>query len=247
MLHSVQSCSPISYLDIKKELLRIGNEEKRLHLSRYFKTGKGEYGEGDLFIGVTVPQQREIVKKIGDIPLQEISLLLHDAYHECRLTGLLFLIQYYRKTKENTAKETYFHFYLQHLSCINSWDLVDLSAPDIVGAHLFDKERIILYQLANESHLWKKRIAIVSTHYFIRNQDFSTTFALSDLLLSHSHDLIHKAVGWMLREVGKRNYEVALHYLQEDKKYQCMPRTMLRYAIERFPEDIRQQFLKNLI
>ncbi len=236
-----------TYQDIKDELIKLRNKEKEKTLSRYFKTGKGEYGEGDLFLGVTVPQQRNLVMKIDILSLQDISQLLYDEYHECRLTALLFLVHLYNKTKEPTAKETYFHFYLQHLSRINNWDLVDLSAPNIVGNHLLEKDKTLLFELAKTSHLWSQRIAIVATYAFIKQKNFLTTFKLSDILLSHSHDLIHKAVGRMLREVGKQDLNAEIAYLTTDKKYLQMSRTTLRYAIERFPENLRQQFLKSKI
>lgn len=230
---------------IKEELFSIAEPGKKEILSRFFKTGKGEYGEGDLFIGVTVPQQRQLVKKYKQISLDEIEKLLYDNYHECRLTGLFFLVELFTKTKNEQEKELFFQFYLKNLEAVNNWDLVDLTAPKIIGAHLLNKDRTYLYELGNSSNLWKQRIAIVSTYHFIKENDFNDTFQISDILLEHPHDLIQKAVGWMLREVGKRNYEAEREFLVE--RYKKMPRTMLRYAIEKFDEEVRMAFLKGEI
>ncbi|MDR1729880.1 MAG: DNA alkylation repair protein [Prevotellaceae bacterium] len=230
---------------IKEELFSIAQSGKKEILSRFFKTGKGEYGEGDLFIGVTVPQQRQLVKRHKQIPLEEIEKLLCDNHHECRLTGLFFLAELFGKTKNEQEKEFFYRFYLKNLKAVNSWDLVDLTAPQIVGAHLLNKDRERLYELAASSNFWEQRIAIVSTYSFIKKGEFSDTFRISDMLLTHPHDLIQKAVGWMLREVGKRNYEAEREFLTE--RYKKMPRTMLRYAIEKFEEKERLAFLKGEI
>lgn len=227
---------------IKEELFSIAEPGKKEILSRFFKTGKGEYGEGDLFIGVTVPQQRQLVKKHKQLSLDEIEKLLHDHHHECRLTGLFFLVELFNQTKNEQEKELFFRFYLKNLKEVNNWDLVDLTAPKIVGAHLLNKGRTCLYELANSSNFWEQRVAIISTFSFIKNSDFNDTFRISDILLEHPHDLIQKAVGWMLREVGKRNYEAEREFLVD--RYKRMPRTMLRYAIEKFDEKERMAFLK---
>lgn len=233
--------------EIKSELLSMYNAEKKQILQRFFKTGKGEYGEGDQFLGITVPQIRVIVKREKTLEISEIQMLLSDEYHECRMIALFFLVELYEHAKSEEAKQDLYRFYIQHVDYINNWDFVDLTAYKIVGAYLWDKDRSDLYSFAKQNHLWLQRISIVSTYYFIREKDFSTTFDVANLLINHKHDLIHKAVGWMLREVGKRDYRSEYIYLTENKRYKIMPRTMLRYAIEKFPEDIRQEFLKGKI
>jgi 3-methyladenine DNA glycosylase AlkD len=230
---------------IKKELFSIAEPGKKEVLARFFKTGKGQYGEGDLFIGVIVPQQRQLVKKYKQMPLDEIEKLLQDDYHECRLTGLFFLVELFNKTKNEQEKELIFKFYLKNLRAVNNWDLVDLTAPQIVGAYLLNRDRKYLYELAGSSNFWEQRVAIISTFSFIKKGDFIDTFRISDMLLTHPHDLIQKAVGWMLREVGKRDYEAERKFLVE--RYKKMPRTMLRYAIEKFDEEVRIAFLKGEI
>ena len=229
--------------DVKNELFKLKNDEKAVHLSRFFKTGKGEYGEGDLFWGIRVPEQRKTAKKYINIELSLLSDLIKDPVHECRLTALLILIEKYKK--DETAKEKIKDFYLENIEYINNWDLVDLSAPKITGDWFYDKERSVLYELAGSGMLWKERIALLSTYYFIKRKDFSDTFTFSELPLHHKHDLIHKAVGWMLREVGKINQAEEEKFLK--KYYRDMPRTMLRYAIERFEEEKRQKYLKGLV
>ena len=247
MISDQKHNSSISFEEIKRELFAVADEKKREFLPYFFKTGEGQYGAGDQFIGVVVPEQRAIVKKYHSLPLNEIELLLEDAFHECRMTGLLFLVEMYTKSKDEREKEEFFDFYIQHRNRINNWDLVDLSSPQILGGHLWKRDRKILYQFALEKHLWTQRIAIIATYFFIKNNDYSTTFDLAKLLLTHPHDLIQKAVGWMLREIGKRNFEAEIEFLSTEQRYQQMPRTMLRYTIERFPENLRQQFLKNEI
>ncbi len=230
--------------DIKSELLCLANPEKKAILQTFFKTGKGEYGEGDKFLGVTVPQLRAIVKKTENLPISEIKKMIYDEYHECRLIGLLLLVALFEKNKDETLRHTIYQTYVQSADYINSWDLVDLTAPNIVGAYLWGKDNNDLIKFANSQHLWLQRIAIVATYYFITKREFQPTLTIANILLHHSHDLIHKAVGWMLREVGKRNFDIEYHYLLENKRYNLMPRTMLRYAIEKFPEKLRQDFLK---
>jgi len=227
--------------NVKKELLKNRNKEQAKHLSGFFKTGKGQYGEGDVFLGIKVPVQREIVKKFKDAELKEIQELLNDEFHECRLTGLLILVNKY-KNSEN--KREIFDFYLKNTKRINNWDLVDLSAPNIVGSFLLDKkkERKILYSLVKSKNLWERRIAVLSAFSFLRNNDHEDILKIAEILLKDEHDLIHKAVGWMLREVGKRDKEVEVSFLK--KYYQKMPRTMLRYAIEKFNDRERKFFMK---
>jgi 3-methyladenine DNA glycosylase AlkD len=228
---------------IQKELTSYSSKEKALFFPKFFKTGKGEYAEGDKFIGVTVPNQRVVAKKYySKISLNEIVELLHSPIHEYRLTALIMLVYKFEKQKSESERKHIFDIYINNTDYINNWDLVDLSAPKIVGAYLFDKDRTLLYDFAKTNHLWKQRIAIISTYYFIKRNEFEDTLRISEILLNHKHDLIHKAVGWMLREVGKMNLQVEIEFL--NKNYKQMPRTMLRYAIEKFDEDLRQKYLK---
>ena len=226
---------------IVNELQSVGTPEKAVHLQKFFKTGPGQYGEGDVFIGVVVPHTRSIAKANIRMPLTEIGILLKSKYHEARLCALLILTERFKKATEKERKEIY-DFYLKNASFVNNWDLVDLSCPTVVGMYLLDKDRKTLYKLAESDCLWKQRIAIVSTYAFIRENDFSDTIELSKKLLTHKHDLMHKAVGWMLREVGKRNRRTLTDFLEEYATK--LPRTTLRYAIEHYPEPERQYFLK---
>lgn len=226
---------------IKKDFSRLANPEKASLLQRFFKTGKGEYGEGDVFLGIMVPYQRDLVKKYHSaLSLDDIQELLSSKVHEHRLTALLILAKHYQKADEKGKKEI-FDFYLGNTKNINNWDLVDLSAPNIVGDYLINKDRKILYTLAKSSSLWEKRISVLATAAFIRNNQFDDTIRLSEILIKDSHDLIHKAVGWMLREVGKRDIKTLESFL--NKHYKAMPRTMLRYAIEKLPEKDRKMYL----
>jgi len=226
---------------IVNELQSVGTPEKAAHLQKFFKTGPGQYGEGDVFIGVVVPHTRSIAKANMQMPLTEIRILLKSKYHEARLCALLILTERFKKAAEKERKDI-FDFYLKNASRANNWDLVDLSCPTVVGVYLLNKDRKILYNFAESDCLWEQRIAIVSTYAFIRENDFSDTLELSKKLLTHKHDLMHKAVGWMLREVGKRNRRTLTDFLEE---YAIkLPRTTLRYAIEHYPEPERQYFLK---
>ncbi|GHV63986.1 DNA alkylation repair protein [Bacteroidia bacterium] len=224
------------------ELQAHGSAEKAEHHAYFFKTGEGQYGEGDLFFGVTVPQMRAIAKKYANIGWAEIEGLLASPVHEVRLLALTITVEKYKKTKQATDKQKIVDFYLAHTQHINNWDLVDLSCYKILGDWLEDKDRNILYQLADSENLWEQRIAIVTCMHFIHKGDFDDCLAISDRLLHHKHDLIHKAVGWMLREVGKKDIFVLTDFLR--RHYKVMPRTMLRYAIEKFPEVERQKYLK---
>lgn len=229
---------------IKKELQKKGDKERAKALSRFFKTGKGQYGEGDVFLGIKVPIQREIVKMFKEVSLFEIQELIDDKIHECRLTGLLILVQKYKKAED---KKEIFDFYLKNAKKINNWDLVDLTAPNIVGDFLLNKkkEREILYSLSKSKNLWERRIAILSTFTFLREKQFKDAIEISKILLKDEHDLIHKAVGWMLREIGKRDKGVEVDFL---KKYcKIMPRTMLRYAIEKFDSREREKYMKGMV
>ena len=225
---------------IKSDLSQLGNPEKARILSRFFKTGEGQYGEGDVFLGVSVPEQRKVAKRYFDLPLDDLQELLSSEIHEHRLTALLILTSKYAKA-DNAGKDEIFRFYLKNTENINNWDLVDLTAPKIVGDYLSNKDRSVLFKLAKSNDLWERRIAILSTLRFIRNNDFDDALSISELLLHDKHDLIHKAVGWMLREIGKRNQETEEQFL--GKYHLQMPRTMLRYAIEKFDENKRKLYL----
>ena len=229
--------------ELQKELQQLADPEQKEVLQRFFKTGKGEYGEGDIFLGIKVPVQRKVAKKYHALSLTDIQTLLESQIHEYRLTALIILSNCYSKSDDNN-KQALFNFYIHNTQYINNWDLVDISAPKIVGNYLLDKPRNILYQLADSNHLWQKRIAIIATIAFIKHNDFTDTLKLAEVLLHDKHDLIHKAVGWMLREVGKRDQSVEERFLK--LYYQEMPRTMLRYAIERFDDTKRHFYLKTM-
>lgn len=207
----------------------------------FFKTGPGQYGEGDVFIGITVPVQRGIARTYRDLPLDELSELIASPVHEHRFTALEILVMKYEKGDERVKKEAV-SFYLKHRRHINNWDLVDTSAPYILGNWLFDKDKKVLYRFARSRNVWERRIAIISTFGFIARGMFDDTMAIAALLIDDVHDLIHKAVGWALREVGKKSLETEEKFLK--RYYQRMPRTMLRYAIERFPVGKRMAYLK---
>ncbi|MFC1769394.1 DNA alkylation repair protein [Nanoarchaeota archaeon] len=219
--------------DMKKEK----NSKKAKLLSGFFKTGKGQYGEGDVFWGLMVPQQRKIAKKYSNLELKDIQNLLLSDVHEQRLIGLFIMIDQFKKG----GRERIFNLYLKNIRRVNNWDLVDLSAPNIVGCYLENKDRSLLYKLSRSNNLWEKRISIIATAYFIRNNDFKDALKISEILLKDKHDLIHKAVGWMLREVGKKDKKVETRFL--DKYHKVMPRTMLRYSIERFDEKERKHYM----
>ena len=225
---------------VQAELRTLANPQQAAVLARFFKTAPGEYGEGDVFLGIKVPVQRKVATEFKDLPLTEIVCLLHSKIHEERLTALLILVMQFAKADKRGQHEIY-KCYLANTACINNWDLVDLSAPQIVGVYIEDKSRQPLYRLAKSKSLWERRISILATFTFIRRGDFSDTFKIAGLLLSDEEDLIHKAVGWMLREVGKRDQQAEEAFLQ--KHCRTMPRTMLRYAIERFPERKRRSYL----
>ena len=231
-----------SAIDIKDELFATAVPGKQEILSSFYKTGPGDYAEGDVFIGVPIPAQRSIVKTYQEMDLDEIHVLLGEEYHECRSTALLFLVHQFETGKTESVRKEIFNFYLAHTHCINNWDLVDLSAPQIVGSFLTDKERDVLYRLAESKSLWEKRIAIVATLTFIKKGDFDDTLKIAERLLSSKESLLQKATGWMLREVGKRDYTTEYEFLKNH--YNDLSRTTLRYAIERFDEPVRKSFLK---
>lgn len=228
---------------IKTAIRKCANPRKAKILRQFFKTGTGQYGEGDRFFGITVPESRNIAQQFDDLSLKDIATLLSSKIHEERLIALLILVHRYQTEKDE--RETIFRFYLRNAKRVNNWDLVDLTAHHIVGCHLYRRNRKLLYRLAQSRNLWERRIAIVSTFYFIRQNDFSDTFRITKLLLRDSHDLIHKAAGWMLREAGKRSFKAEETFLKTC--YHKMPRTMLRYAIERFPEKRRRLYLEGKV
>ncbi|MBI5123174.1 DNA alkylation repair protein [Candidatus Roizmanbacteria bacterium] len=227
--------------DLLCELKQSANPEKEKVLRRFFKTGKGEYGEGDKFLGITVPCLRAISKKYQNLDLKDLQQLLDSKIHEHRLSALMILRFQYNKANSN-LKKNIVEFYLKNTKRINNWDLVDLSCHYILGNFLLDKDRKILYKLARSTNLWEKRIAIISTFEFIRNNQLNDTIKISKVLLNDEHDLIHKAVGWMLRELGKRDKKIEIKFL--NKYYKAMPRTILRYAIEKFTEKEKQFYLE---
>ena len=226
---------------ITNKLQALSDAEKREIFPKFFKAGKGEYGEGDHFLGVTVPNIRAIAKQHKDISIEEIRELIQSEWHEVRLCALIIMVEKKKKKDEALRKEL-FNLYLSQTKRINNWDLVDLSCRFIIGEYLLDKSRDILYQLAQSPLLWDNRIAIVSTYAFIRKGQLEDTYALSDLMMQHPHDLMHKAIGWMLREAGKRNPERLYDYVMSHRA--DMPRTMLRYAIEKFSPKERAILMK---
>ena len=228
---------------ITNELQALSDAEKREIFPKFFKAGKGEYGEGDHFLGVTVPNIRAIAKLHKDISIEEIRDLIQSEWHEVRLCALIIMVEKSKKKDEALRKEL-FNLYLSQTERINNWDLVDLSCRFIIGEYLLDKSRDILYQLAQSPLLWDNRIAIVSTYAFIRKGQLEDTYALSDLMMQHSHDLMHKAIGWMLREAGKRDSERLYDYVMSHRA--DMPRTMLRYAIEKFSPKERAILMKRV-
>lgn len=228
---------------ITNELQALSDAEKREIFPKFFKAGKGEYGEGDRFLGVTVPNIRAIAKLHKDISIEEIRDLIQSEWHEVRLCTLIIMVEKSKKKDEALRKEL-FDLYLSQTKHINNWDLVDLSCRFIIGEYLLDKSRDILYQLAQSPLLWDNRIAIVSTYAFIRKGQLEDTYALSDLMMQHPHDLMHKAIGWMLREAGKRDSERLYDYVMSHRA--DMPRTMLRYAIEKFSPKERTILMKRV-
>ena len=233
--------------NITQTITKQADPQKAKILQRFFKTGKGQYGEGDVFLGLMVPKQRIIVKQFTNLELKDIKILLASKIHEYRLIALLILVDKYEQAKALPLKKQIYKFYLGQSKNINNWDLVDLSAKKIVGRYLFEtrESRKILYRLAGSANLWERRIAVLSTFYFIGQNEFSDALKISKLLLKDTHDLMHKAVGWMLREVGKKDIKILEQFLKLN--YKKMPRTALRYAIERFPEKIRLRYLQGRV
>ncbi len=233
---------------IKQELKEQVIPAKAEYFPKFFQAFPGGYGERDQFLGVTVPSQRRVAKKYWrKISLKEVEKLLQEPIHEYRLTALFILVSKFEHLKNEAERKEIVDLYLNNLKFVNNWDLVDSSADKILGRYLFDydKEKNILYDFAKSGDLWRQRVAIIATFYFIKQNHFEDTLAIAKILLHHKHDLIHKAVGWMLREIGKRDFTVEYNFLVEH--YKDMPRTMLRYAIEKFENDLRKRFLQGLI
>ena len=223
--------------ELEKDLRKLYNPERAEHSKRFFKTGKGEYGEGDVFLGLTMPEQRKIARGYLDLPLSKIQKLLESEIHEFRMVAGIILTKRCKKNPEEV-----FNFYLKNAKRFNNWDLVDITCGHIVGKFLLDKKRKILYDLAKSKNLWEKRISIVSTSVLISEGQFGDALKISEIHLSDKHDLMHKAVGWMLREVGKKDIKVLRDFLKIN--YSKLPRTTLRYAIEKFPREERTKWLR---
>lgn len=225
---------------VTKKLKSLGTKERAEASAWFFKTAKGQYGYGDVFFGVNVPHQRRVAKECIDLPMAEIKKLLGSQFHECRLTALFILVGQYKRA-DNTAKEKIAKFYLANKKHVNNWDLVDSSASYILGNYLLDKDRSVLYKLAVSKNIWDRRIAIITTHTFIAQGDFKDTIAISQLLLDDDHDLIHKALGWTLREMGKKSQPALIDFL--DAHATEMPRTALRYSLERLSDKQRKHYM----
>ena len=237
----VNFLNKLMYKKISQELNKLKDSVQAKNLQRFFKTGKGEYGEGDIFLGLRMAQTRGVMKKnFKEASFNDVQKLLNSKIHEYRMVGVLILVEKFKKADDKLRKEV-FNFYLKNTKNINNWDLIDLSAPHIVGNFLLDKDRRILYKLVKSKNLWERRISVLTTLAFIRENNFLDIIKISEILLNDSHDLIHKAVGWMLREVGKKDEKELIKFLY---KYTLqMPRTMLMYSIERLPEKKRKQYL----
>ncbi len=228
---------------IMEEMKSIADPGRAAGSSVFFKTGKGQYGEGDRFLGITVPENRRLVRKYRGSGIEVYRELLGSPFHEARLFALLSLADAFTRADEKLRRNI-FQLYITSTGGVNNWDLVDSSAPHIVGRWLENRDRSVLYDLSRSELLWDRRIAIIATLHFIRKNDFEDTLSIADILLEDREDLIHKAVGWMLREVGKRDRETEERFLKE--RYGRMPRTMLRYAIEKFEPEVRSKYLKGL-
>lgn len=233
-----------SVQQVIKQIKLLANDQIAQHSARFFKTGPGEYGEGDKFLGIRVPIIRQQVKKFRGLALSEILDILTNPYHEIRLFAVLLLVDLFERGDDSTQTCVY-HAYLENTERLNNWDLVDSSAHKIVGAYLLNRSRDPLYVLAKSDLLWDKRIAMIACYHLIKKDDYKDTLMLSALFLNETHDLMHKAVGWMLREVGNRNFETENTFLREH--YQKMPRTALRYALEKFPKDLKTAYMKGTI
>jgi 3-methyladenine DNA glycosylase AlkD len=225
--------------DLRKKIQKLSNKKRATELSRFFKTGEGEYGYGDVFVGLTVPDCRKLAIDFKDLPFEDLYKLLRSEVHEERMIALLILV--YNFEKDEMLQRRIYEFYLKNIKFVNNWDLVDLSSHKIIGGYILDKPKTILYKLAESNNLWERRISIVSTYKFITKEAYEDTLAIAEILIKDNNDLIQKAVGWMLREVGKRDLETEVKFL--DKYYKDMGRTALRYSIEKFPEKTRKSYL----
>ncbi len=230
---------------LQKELRNHAHPEKIPIYQNFFKTGKGEYAEGDVFIGITVPDTRNVARNNADISLNALVQILNSNIHEDRMCALLVLVYKFEKAESENERKEIIDFYIKHHLSGNNWDLIDCVADKLLGRWLIDKDKKLLYEYANSSNIWERRISIISTFQFIKNNQFQDTLKISEILLNDKHDLIRKAVGWMLREVGKRNFSVLESFLMS--RYKKMPRTMLRYAIEKFPEKKRKAYLNGKV
>jgi len=226
---------------VRNRLQKLASPSDANLLQSFFKTAPGEYGAGDQFIGIRLPVLRSVAKEFRALPLREVTMLLRSPVHEERLLALLMLVDAYQRGNE-AGRAAIYGLYLKQLDWVNNWDLVDSSAPYIVGRHLAERSRNILFRLARSKKLWHRRVAMLATFHFIRQNDFADALRLAELLRNDEHDLMHKAVGWMLREIGKRDGAVLKRFL--DQHAARMPRTMLRYAIEKLPERERQRHLR---
>src|SRR3989338_3770086 len=226
-------------MQILKDFEKLKDKKQAANLQRFFKTGKGEYGEGDIFLGIKVPEQRKLAGKYKELDLEILQKLIQSPVHEHRLTALFILIYQFKMNPKEI-----FEFYIKNTQYVNNWDLVDLSAPNIVGKYLEDKPRDLLYKFSASENLWERRISVLSCFWFIKNKNFDDALKIAEILLNDKHDLIHKAVGWMLREIGKKNQELEEEFLK--KHYKTMPRTMLRYAIEKFSEEKKKFYMKKV-
>lgn len=230
---------------IEAEVYSLRNKDKSEILSRFFKTNKGEYAEGDLFLGITVPISRKIIKKYyNTIELKNLEYLINHKYHEIRFIGLNILVMKYEKEINLLEKEKLVKYYLENLRAVNNWDLVDSTAYKILGPFLLNRDKSVLYKFSKSSNLWENRISIISTFHFIKNLSFNDTIEISEILINHPHDLIQKAVGWMLREMGKIDKKRLMDFL--NKNYTRMPRTMLRYSIEKLKADEKKNFMRKI-
>lgn len=236
-----KSSKSVTAADIEQRVRSLGNPKMAAQAQRFFKTGPGEYGEGDVFVGVRVPTLRKLAGECRALPLAETEKLLHSEIHEARLVALVIWVLQAARADARTRAAIY-KLYLANSDHVNNWDLVDVSAPHLVGAHLADRSRQPLYRLAKSQSLWQRRIGIVATHHMIRQRDYADTLAIAEILLADREDLIHKATGWMLREVGKRDLVLLDAFLAQH--HRAMPRTMLRYAIERHSPAKRREYLK---
>ena len=228
--------------ELKKSLYKLKDKNQARNLARFFKTGKGEYGEGDKFLGIKVPLIRKEITKFKELSLTNLLPSIKSIYHEERLLALLILVNKYKSLPNEQSREEIFKYYLRNKKYINNWDLIDLTAPHILGDYLYNKDKSILVNLAKSNNLWDKRLSILATFHFIKHEKFSFALRIYKILLNDKHDLIHKAIGWMLREIGNRDQIVEESFLK--KHYKKLPRTTLRYAIEKFPEKKRQNYLK---